>query len=37
MKETLKHLDFIIEQTGKTIYKNDKDDVKRIQYFYLGM
>jgi len=37
MKDSLKHLDFIIEHSEKIIYQYRDKDVKRIQYFYLGM
>ncbi len=37
MKETIKHLDFIISRTNEIIHHYVKQDVLTIQYFYLGM
>jgi hypothetical protein len=37
MIETIKHLDFIIEHSGKTIHYYKQTEVKRIQFFYLGL
>jgi hypothetical protein len=37
MIQSVKHLDFIIEHAGKTIKHYNKANVKRVQFFYLGL